>query len=60
MLDAQGKSPFDYAKEGQMKCTMISLALNGANQPEAEGLCERYIESLSGKAKAKVLAEGYK
>ena len=52
MLDAPyGKSAFDYAKDGQMKCTMISLALNGSQEPEAKALAQRYIDSLSGRKK---------
>lgn len=50
MIDSPyGKTPFDYAKEGLMKCTMVSLALNGADSAEAKELALRCNKSLISK-----------
>ena len=50
LIDNEGRTAFDYARDGQMKCTMISLALNGATSFGAEEIASRYIEGLSGRA----------
>eukprot|EP00392_Amoebophrya_sp_AT5.2_P010077 g10130.t1 len=54
-----GRTAFDYAEDGLMKCTMISLALNGADSPKARALAQRYIESLSGSYRKKWAAAQY-
>ncbi len=41
-----------------MKCSMISLALNGANAPGAEELAGRYIDGLAGRTTTRKLIQG--
>ena len=53
-----GKTAFDYAKEMQMKCTMISLALNGSTAPDAEELASRYVEGLAGRTTTRKIIQG--
>ena len=49
LIDGDGLTPFDHAREGQMKCTMATLALNGATAHGAEELAARYVAAIAAR-----------
>jgi hypothetical protein len=48
-IENPGKTPYYYAKDSQMKCTQISLALNGSQTADAKNLAQRYSEATNKK-----------
>ncbi|CAD7952997.1 unnamed protein product [Amoebophrya sp. A120] len=52
-----GKTPFDYAEDSFMKCTMTTLALNGANSMKARRIAHAFIETLSVTYRKKLMAD---
>ena len=52
--EAYGRTAYDYAADGEMKCTKIALALAGADSEKARKVAHDYIESLSGAYRKKM------
>ena len=54
-LFQNGRTPFDYAAEGVMKCTMASLAIGGAEGAHAQALRERYADAVFAQPTTEVM-----